>query len=119
MQANQDKKRFEQELNLLRTSKIVGYEPDLSKRPLEAKSLRVEMELAAEKENRTFKLTPDFGKEKVFSSKLLSSLSFKKENVKADIPKYITPFNRNHDFFEDQNDDLMQPEHRQRIIYFD
>ena len=119
MQANQDKKRFEQELNLLRTSKIVGYEPALSKRPLEAKSLRIEMELAAEKENRTFKLTPDFGKEKVFSSKLLSSLSFKKENVKADIPKYITPFNRIHDFFEDQNDDLMQPEHRKRIIYFD
>ncbi len=46
-QANQDKKRFEQELNLLRTSKVVGYEPTLPKRPLEAKSLRVAMEQAA------------------------------------------------------------------------
>ena len=77
------------------------------------------MEQAAEKENQTFKCTPDFGKEKVFSSKLHSSLSFKKDNVKANIPKYITPFNRNDDFFEDKNDDLIQPEHRKRIIYFD
>lgn len=70
--AFEDKKRFEQELNDLRYSKIIGFnditpcETRLTKPP-EAKSLRYAMEQAADldSKNKILKFTPNFGREQM------------------------------------------------------